>query len=128
MTTFEKSHSNSMDVSESPWAPLSSGRPGAGVFYGLLLGAIYAFVTQIVDVVMLTDLPLRVDWSRAVGVVVVTALSAAVLGVVVSWAQETWKGILAGAVVIAAWGLLKSAVAVSLFALLFLPTLLPLIL
>jgi hypothetical protein len=128
MATFENSQSNSIDVSESPWTPLSSGRLGVGVFYGVLLGTIYALVTQIVDVVTFTDLPLRTDWSNAIGLIVTAALSGAGLGVVVSWPQETWKGILAGATAIAAWGLLKSALEIAAFVLLFVPTLLPLIL
>lgn len=128
MTTFEKSHSNSMESPVTPWAPLASGRLGAGVFYGLVLGSLYALVTQIVDVVTFGDLPLRVDWQRALTLVVLTGLSGAVLGAVVGWANDSWKGILAGAVVITAWGLLKSAIEISAFALLFLPTLLPLLL
>jgi hypothetical protein len=60
--------------------------------------------------------------------IVVSALSGAALGVVVAWPQETWKGVLAGAVAIAVWGLLKSALQISAFVLLFVPTLLPLVL
>lgn len=128
MTTFEKSHSNPMDVAENPWAPLSSGRVGAGLFYGVALGGIYALVTQIIDVLTINDLPLRIDWPHTVVLIALTASSGAALGAVAGWPNETWKGILAGAVAIAVWGVLKSAVEVSAFALLFLPTLLPLVL
>ena len=130
MAVFETSHSSaSTEAEDHLLAPLTSGRLGAGAFYGALLGSIYALVTQVVDVLVLRDLPLQVDWSRAAVIIGVTAVSGALLGMVAAWPRETWKGALAGAVTIAVWGLVKATIELPSVALslLFLPTFLPLV-
>ncbi|HKZ69476.1 MAG TPA: hypothetical protein VJ020_05315 [Anaerolineales bacterium] len=129
MATFETSKSNSVSLSEGPLALLTPGRIIPAVVYGALLGSVYALVSQVIDVWVLSDLPMQVDWDRATVIIAVTAVSGSLLGAVTAWPRESWKGVLVGAVTIAVWGLVKAAIELSSAALtlLFLPTFLPLV-
>jgi hypothetical protein len=126
MTTFESSRT-STSLDEKEQSPLASGRVYLGIFYGLLIGVIYATVAQTIDVILMTDVPLAVDQSQAIIFIVTTAISGALLGVIVAWPKEAWKGALFGAIAITAWGLLQSALALSVTSLILLPLGLPLI-
>jgi hypothetical protein len=129
MATFETSKMTSAELGESPLALFTPGRIIPAVVYGALLGGVYALVSQVIDVWVLSDLPMQVDWNRATTIIGVTAVSGALLGVVAAWPRESWKGVLAGAVTIAIWGLVKAAIELpsAVLTLLFLPTFLPLV-
>lgn len=128
MATFENSQSSAPSMSDYFWAAVGSGRVGSGVLYGALLGTIYALVSQTIDLWLMTDVPLAINWNQAIVFIITTALSGAALGVVSATPHETWQGVLAGAVTIAAWGLLSSIfLSGSMISVLLLPTFLPLV-
>lgn len=128
MATFENSHSSAPSLSEHFWAAVSSGRVGGGLLYGALLGAIYALVAQTIDLWLMNDVPLAVNWNQVIVFTITTAASGAALGLVSAAPHESWQGVLAGAVGIALWGLLRSILLTgSMITLLLLPTLLPLV-
>jgi hypothetical protein len=109
-------------------AALASGRLGSGLLYGALLGTVYALVSQTIDLWLMTDVPLAVNWNQVIVFTLTTALSGAALGVVSAVPHETWQGVLAGAVAIALWGLLQAVLLTgSIVTVLLLPTLLPLV-
>jgi hypothetical protein len=128
MAIFESSHSNPPSLSEHFWAVVSSGRVSSGLLYGALLGTIYALVSQTIDLWLMTDVPLAVNWNQVIIFTITTALSGAALGLVSAAPHETWRGVLAGAVAIALWGLLRATLLTgSMVTVLLLPTLLPLV-
>ena len=129
MATFETSPTNSVEVSENHLSALRLGRVRAGVIYGVILGSIYALIAQVIDVWVLNDLPLHINWTQTGVLVGLTALSGAVLGGVTAWPIESWRGVLAGAVTITVWGLVKAMIELpsALLVLVLLPTLLPLV-
>jgi hypothetical protein len=125
MTTLENSRITSLEEKEQ--SPLASGRLYIGIFYGVLIAAIYAAVAQTIDTVVMPDVPLVVDQTQAIFFILTTSLGGALLGALVAWPKEAWKGALIGAVAIAAWGLLQSALSLSIVSLIFLPLGLPLV-
>ncbi|MEK7328176.1 MAG: hypothetical protein AAB217_23275 [Chloroflexota bacterium] len=100
-----------------------------GAFYGALLGSLYALVAGTIDAILFRDLPMRVDWP-AVGLsVLASGAGGLALGVIVAWPNETLKGVAAGALAIAASGVIKAFIApaadVAVIAIILLYTFLP---
>lgn len=125
MTTFEDSRTGlALDegTTRPPW-----GRVGSGLFYGLLLAIPYGVLSQIIDWLVMKDVPLAVDWNRATAYIISTCVGGLLLGALVAWPHEGWKGILLGAVAIAGWSLLQSVLLIGVTSVFFLPLLLPIV-
>ena len=100
-----------------------------GAFYGALLGSLYALIAGIIDTILFRDLPLRIDWPSVGLSVLAGGAGGLALGVIVAWSNETLKGIVAGALAIAALGVVKAFIApaadMTLMAIILLYTFLP---
>ncbi|MBI3241274.1 MAG: hypothetical protein HYZ49_03165 [Chloroflexi bacterium] len=79
-----------------------------GAICGALLGVLYALVAGTIDFTLFRDLPLRLEWPRILISALTTGAAGLAVGAVVAWPGETLKGIIAGALVIAGSGAVKS--------------------
>ncbi len=79
-----------------------------GALLGVLLGVLYAFLSGTIDVLIMRDVPLRVDWGLVIVSVVTTGLGCAVLGGVTSASANPFKGVLHGALVMITYNLIQS--------------------
>lgn len=104
------------------------GRLAVGAGYGLGLGLIYAAVAGTIDLLLVRNLPLRVDWERLWTDIWLSGGAGALLGLVAAWPESTWKGIALGAVTVAAWSLLRSFLLLHLAAFFWLLITFPLVL
>jgi hypothetical protein len=100
-------------------------RMATGAVYGLVLGGLYALVAGTIDVLLIRDLPLRVDWPVVWVSILTAGLGAAVLGAITAWPEDTLRGIVVGAAVIAAWRLANAFVQLQATALPWLLVILP---
>ncbi len=119
-------------VWESPAGPelLSDfrlGRAASGAVIGLLLAAAYSLVGSTIDVVLMRDVPLRLDWPAVWGSLALAAVGGAALGALTAWPETGWLGILAGAAGFVGWSFFQSYLKLQAATLLFLPLFLPLV-
>ena len=126
MTTYEDSRTG-LALDEDHESRPAWGRVVWGLIYGLLLAAIYSVVSQTIDLMVMKDVPLAVDWNWATVYIVTTCLGGLTLGGLVSWPHEGWKGVLFGAMAIAGWSLIQSVLLIGFTSLVFLPLVLPLV-
>ena len=82
-----------------------------GALFGVLLGGLYALVAGTIDVMLFRDLPLGLNWRAVLLSVLTTGVAGLALGVIVAWSQDTLKGIVIGALVIAGSGVVKAFIA-----------------
>lgn len=125
MTTLEDSRTGlALDegYSRPPW-----GRVVHGLFYGLLLAIPYGVLSQTIDWLVMKDVPLAVDWNRATAYIITTCIGGLLLGALVAWPHEGWKGILIGAAAIAGWSLFQSILIIGISSMVFLPLMLPIV-
>src|SRR5262245_45764733 len=69
-----------------------------GAVYGLLAGTAFVLMSAFIDSLLHSDLPLGVDWSLAALRWSLIGLGLALIGALTSFFDETWAGLLAGAV------------------------------
>lgn len=98
------------DSGETFWAgakasPEVTGFPRArvmtGVFYGALMGAVYALVAGTVNWYVVRDLPVAIDWAVVAQSMALTAAAGAMLGGVTAYPADWLKGVVAGVLLIA---------------------------
>lgn len=98
----------------------------AGAVYGLWLGLIYALSAGIIDMLVMRDVPIRIDWASLGGTLVTTSLGLALLGAVTAGPIVPWRGMILGAVVYMGWLFLQSFLKLQGLAAIFLVFFLPL--
>lgn len=103
------------------------GRRATGLLVGLALAAIYSLVAGTIDVVVMRDVPLRLDWPSIWMQTGSGALAGAALGALTAWPVSTWRGILIGGAGVIGWYFLQTVVKVQAAAVLFLPLFVPLL-
>lgn len=103
------------------------GRRGAGLLLGLLLAGVYSLAAATIDVVVMRDVPLRLDWPAIWLQVGVSALGGAALGALTAWPEAGWRGVLIGGAAFIGWYFLQLVARLQASALLFLPLFLPLL-
>ncbi|MCI0552755.1 MAG: hypothetical protein L0287_17535 [Anaerolineae bacterium] len=69
-----------------------------GALYGLLAGTAFVLMSAFIDSLLHPDLPLGVDWSLVAIRWALIGLGLALIGALTSLFDETWAGLLAGAV------------------------------
>ena len=79
-----------------------------GALLGVLLGVLYAFFAGTIDVLIMRDVPLRVDWITVLVSVVTTGFGCAVLGGITSASVNPFKGVAYGAVVMIVFNIAQS--------------------
>jgi len=79
-----------------------------GALLGLLLGVLYALLAGTIDVFIMRDVPLRVDWSAVIVSVVTTGLGCAVLGGITSASANPFKGVAHGGLVMIVFNIAQS--------------------
>jgi len=79
-----------------------------GALLSVVLGVLYAFFAGTIDVLIVRDVPLRVDWGVVIVSVVTTGLGCAVLGGVTSASANPFKGVLHGALTMITYNLVQS--------------------
>jgi hypothetical protein len=83
-------------------------RATVGAWLGLLIGALYGFVSSVINAVVLSDVALRVDGGQVVANVITSGVALAVAGFIIGWFDSSWRGILIGAAVLVAVQLVRS--------------------
>lgn len=73
-------------------------RSMVGAVYGLLAGTAFVLMSAFIDSLLHPDLPLGVDWSLIASRWSLIGLGLALIGALTSFFDETWAGLLAGAV------------------------------
>lgn len=79
-----------------------------GALLGVLLGVLYALLAGTIDVFIMRDVPLRVDWITVMASVVTTGLGCAVLGGITCASANPFKGVAYGAVVMSVFNIAQS--------------------
>jgi len=79
-----------------------------GALYGLLTGTAFVLMSAFIDVWLHPNLPLGVDWTLMSTRWISIGLGLAVIGAATCWPNETWQGLLSGAVVSGAIVLISS--------------------
>jgi hypothetical protein len=79
-----------------------------GGLLGVLLGVLYAFLAGTIDVIIMRDVPLRVDWGSVILSVATTGLGCAVLGGITGASSNPFRGVLYGALTMIAYNLIQS--------------------
>ena len=67
--------------------------------YGALIATAYTWSLTLINVLSFPDLPLGVDWGRALGMWAGYALGFALFGAIAGWFTEEYEGIVGGAVI-----------------------------
>ena len=70
-----------------------------GLFLGLALGLGYSLTSNLINKILLPDIPLFVPWPGTFGLIIVTTLMFGVLGLIAAWTEESLPGIIAAALV-----------------------------
>jgi hypothetical protein len=70
--------------------------------YGALVATAYVWALSLVNVYSFPDLPLGMDWLRAIGTWVGLAVAFALFGVIAAWFTEEYAGIVGGALIFTA--------------------------
>jgi glucan phosphoethanolaminetransferase (alkaline phosphatase superfamily) len=100
-TPFLTHHTSSRELS-------AKARIIIGALLGVVLGVLYAFFAGTIDVLIMRDVPLRVDWITVLVSVVATGFGCAVLGGITSASVNPFKGVLHGALAMIAYNLVQS--------------------
>ena len=79
-----------------------------GALLGVVLGVLYAFFAGTIDVLIMRDVPLRVDWSAVIVSVVTTGFGCAVLGGITCVSANPFKGVALGALVMIVFNIVQS--------------------
>lgn len=79
-----------------------------GALYGLLAGTAFVLTSAFVDTLLHPNLPLGVDWTLMSTRWILIGLGLSVIGAATCWWNETWQGLLSGAVVSGAIVLISS--------------------
>lgn len=69
-----------------------------GALYGLLTGTAFVLMSALIDALLYPDLPIGVDWNLTSRRWMLIGLGLALIGAVTCLFNETWAGLLAGAV------------------------------
>lgn len=83
-------------------------RARVGALYGLLTGTAFVLMSAFIDLLLHPDLPLGVDWTLMSTHWILIGLGLSVIGAATCWWNETWQGLLSGAVVSGAIALISS--------------------
>lgn len=113
---------------DGPVTVLLGTRIAGGLIFGCVLGLTYGAASALIDNLVLRDVPLALDSTAVTTAILANGVGGLALGAVTAWPQEGWKGVLAGALAIAAFGLARTFWLSSAAALVFIPLLLPLVL
>jgi hypothetical protein len=73
-------------------------RAMVGTLYGLLTGTAFVLMSAFINLLRYPDLPLGVDWSLVATRWILIGLGLALIGALTCFFDETWAGLLAGAV------------------------------
>lgn len=93
----------------TPYESLSSrGRVIIGGVCGAVLGVLYAVVANTIDLGLMRDVPLRVDWVALGWAVGVNGIGGAVLGGLTCAPASVMRGLIAGGVFVAASNLVRA--------------------
>ena len=77
-----------------------------GAFYGLLGGMACVLTAAFIDIWLHPELPLGVNWAAFTERFPLITLGLALVGAVTCWWEETWQGLLSGAIVASALALI----------------------
>src|SRR6185503_20631238 len=69
-----------------------------GALYGLLTGTAFVLMSAFIDVLLHPNLPLGVDWTLTSTRWILIGLGLALIGALTCLFNETWAGLLAGAI------------------------------
>lgn len=86
------------DMTDAPSRRTNILRAATGAFYGFVAGLTFVFVAVFVDIWLYPDLPLGVDWRWFWTRLPFFALGLALVGAVTCWWNDTWPGMLSGAI------------------------------
>ena len=89
---------NVIDKIEKSMPRLILRRVLVGALYGLLTGTAFVLMSAFIDALLHPDLPIGVDWTLMSTRWLLIGLGLALIGAVTSLFNETWAGLLAGAV------------------------------
>lgn len=79
-----------------------------GALYGLLTGTAFVLMSAFIDILLHPDLPLGVDWSLTAERWAWIGLGLTLIGALTCLFNETWAGLLAGAITAALLALINS--------------------
>ena len=79
-----------------------------GVLCGTFIGVLYAFVSGAIDVWLIRDLPLRIDWEKVGSEMVLTGIGCAALGGITFASSNSLKGILSGTIALVGFYAVRS--------------------
>jgi len=83
-------------------------RSMVGALYGFLGGTAFVFIAAFVDLWLYPDLPLGVGWSSLAMRWSLVGFGLALIGAVTAWWNETWAGLVSGAITAGLIGLLAA--------------------
>jgi hypothetical protein len=70
-----------------------------GLILGLALGLGYSLSSNLINLLVLPDIPLFARWPGPVGLIIITTLMFGVLGLIAAWTEDSLPGIIAAALV-----------------------------